>query len=150
FFFQKLTFPNSTVTLSLSSLLFGGAPTTNGARELGITACLKNVYVDHHDIIYMMYDKDKRVESSKTLAPCNRDGNLPDLFASAVPMFSADALPNELSETLPLHHGITHTDDAPVEAKEDELKNMMSSRLRLFIKDFVCIYFHLPHDRAFK
>ncbi|PIO72205.1 EGF-like domain protein, partial [Teladorsagia circumcincta] len=121
----KLTFPNTTISLTLSSLLFGGAPATNGARELGITACLKNVYVDHHDIIYMMYDNDKRVESSKTLGPCNRDGSLPDLSTSGVPMFNADPLPNELSETLPLHHGITHVDDTPPQM-EDELKNKIS------------------------
>ncbi|VDO23561.1 unnamed protein product, partial [Haemonchus placei] len=59
--FQKLALQNSSVSLRLSSMLFGGAPATNGTRELGITACLKNVYVDHYDIIYMMYDKDKRV-----------------------------------------------------------------------------------------
>ncbi|ETN85175.1 hypothetical protein NECAME_16884 [Necator americanus] len=60
---RKLSFMDSPVGLHLSSILFGGAPATNGARELGITACLKNVYVDHHDILYMLNDKDKRVRA---------------------------------------------------------------------------------------
>ncbi|PIO67128.1 hypothetical protein TELCIR_11137, partial [Teladorsagia circumcincta] len=72
-----------------------------------------------------MYDNDKRVESSKTLGPCNRDGSLPDLSTSGVPMFNADPLPNELSETLPLHHGITHVDDTPPHM-EEELKNKIN------------------------
>nr|CDJ92617.1 Laminin G and EGF domain containing protein [Haemonchus contortus] len=116
---QKLVLQDSSVSLKLSSMLFGGAPTTNGTRELGITACLKNVYVNHYDIIYMMYDKDKRVESSKVLGPCNHDGSLSDLFASGVPMFSADPMPNELSETLPLQHGINLVDDGPPIIKTD-------------------------------
>ncbi|EYC37877.1 hypothetical protein Y032_0760g2123 [Ancylostoma ceylanicum] len=92
---QKISYANSSISLRLSSILFGGAPATNGARELGITACLKNVYVDHHDILYMLYDSDKRVESSKPLLPCSNDGSLPDLIALGLPLFNSDPLPNE-------------------------------------------------------
>ncbi|WKX92397.1 hypothetical protein Q1695_010433 [Nippostrongylus brasiliensis] len=114
---QTFTVPDSDVDLRLTSLLFGGAPATNGARELGITACLKNIYVDHHDIIYMMYDNDKRVESSKPLGPCNRDGSLPDLFAVGLPLFAPDPLPGDLSDVSSVH-GITDTDDAAVNVSE--------------------------------
>ncbi|KAJ1355192.1 hypothetical protein KIN20_012502 [Parelaphostrongylus tenuis] len=91
-----MSFKESLLNLSVSSLLFGGSPTSNGARELGITACLKNIYVDHYDIIYMLHDKDKRVQSPMQLSPCKRDHNFPDLFGIGSPMLSSDVIPNEV------------------------------------------------------
>uniref|UniRef100_A0A1I7XR93 EGF-like domain-containing protein n=1 Tax=Heterorhabditis bacteriophora TaxID=37862 RepID=A0A1I7XR93_HETBA len=75
--------------MQLSSLLFGASPPSNGAHELGITACLKNIYVDHYDIIGMMFEGDKRVKSSKPLRSCSDSQNIV-LTASSKRLFDSD------------------------------------------------------------
>ncbi|KAK6731044.1 hypothetical protein RB195_007484 [Necator americanus] len=123
---RKLSFMDSPVGLHLSSILFGGAPATNGARELGITACLKNVYVDHHDILYMLNDKDKRVESSKSLSSCSNDGSLPNLIAVGVPLFNADPLPNDLFDFIS-----SQDNSSDVDATSGNEPNAGSSKIEI-------------------
>ncbi|KJH48159.1 EGF-like domain protein [Dictyocaulus viviparus] len=99
---KKLFFDKSIIDLSLTSLLFGGSPVNKRAREIGITGCLKNIYVDHYDIIYMMYNKDKRVEPSMQLNSC--DDNQNQL------MVNSASLPNKESHAEPiLHHFVSGT-----------------------------------------
>lgn len=47
--------------LLFTSLIFGSSPPNDGVAELGLTACLRNVYVDHLDLLELQANKDTRV-----------------------------------------------------------------------------------------
>uniref|UniRef100_A0A158PBQ7 EGF-like domain-containing protein n=1 Tax=Angiostrongylus cantonensis TaxID=6313 RepID=A0A158PBQ7_ANGCA len=131
---KKIALEEPLVNLTLSSLLFGGSPTTNGARELGITACLKNIYVDYYDIIYMLYDEDKRVQSSMELSPCKGYHSFPDLFAIGSSMFSPDVLPNEFLDSLPVS-----SNPDPENVVEQEAENK-DPHVEPALNNFVALY----------
>uniref|UniRef100_A0A8R1EQ83 EGF-like domain-containing protein n=2 Tax=Caenorhabditis japonica TaxID=281687 RepID=A0A8R1EQ83_CAEJA len=75
-------------SLSFTTVQFG-APIPTDVSEVGVTACVKNIYVDHHDIIdLMMFNNDSRVLATK-VRPCI-DEDLSDI--SGIKLFSADPL----------------------------------------------------------
>uniref|UniRef100_A0A8R1HV76 EGF-like domain-containing protein n=1 Tax=Caenorhabditis japonica TaxID=281687 RepID=A0A8R1HV76_CAEJA len=75
-------------SLNFTTVQFG-APIPTDVSEVGVTACVKNIYVDHHDIIdLMMSNNDSRVLATK-VRPCI-DEDLSDI--SGIKLFSADPL----------------------------------------------------------
>ncbi|KAF8365258.1 itx-1, partial [Pristionchus pacificus] len=52
---------------------FGAEPQTSEVRRIGMTGCIWETYVDHHNILSMYYDGHPRVSSPQKLDRCNRD-----------------------------------------------------------------------------
>ncbi|CAD6194724.1 unnamed protein product [Caenorhabditis auriculariae] len=84
---QKVTLKRR---LSFKTVQFGAPLPSEGASEVGITACLKNTYVDHHDVIHLMYEKDPKILATR-LRPCVQgDDFVSDL--QAVSLFDPDPI----------------------------------------------------------
>ncbi|CAI2316365.1 unnamed protein product [Caenorhabditis sp. 36 PRJEB53466] len=81
-------------SLHFTTIQFG-APIPTDVSEVGVTACVKNIYVDHYDIIDLMsYYNDSRVVTTKVRPCVDEEAS----SISGAKMFSADpvvVLPSE-------------------------------------------------------
>ncbi|CAB3407913.1 unnamed protein product [Caenorhabditis bovis] len=84
---QRVFLPDA---VQFETIQFGAPIANEGVAEVGITACVKNVYVDHFDVIDLLNNKDPRATSTKMETCTDIDESLAAIDGS--PMFSPDPL----------------------------------------------------------